>query len=100
MKQQSWWRKNVHYRDDYKNDYIVALIMHSFSWAFMIMLPIAILHGFNVGFEFAWLLILNAFAHGVVDNLKANKLKINLMQDQLIHIIQIIVTYFALWRDA
>ena len=32
----------------------------------------------------------------IVDNLKANKLKINLMTDQIIHIIQIIITFILL----
>lgn len=35
MKQRSWWEKNA--PDDlYKNDYIIALIEHAFSWTFMI----------------------------------------------------------------
>ena len=41
MKQKSWWKDNAP-QDIYKNDYIVALIMHSISWAFCIMLPLAV----------------------------------------------------------
>ena len=42
LKQRDWWREQDTYKPLYKYDYIVALIMHSFSWAFMIMLPIAL----------------------------------------------------------
>lgn len=93
MKQKSWWGKNAPQRL-YKYDYIVALIMHSFSWAFMIMLPIAIQTQLNVGIGFAFIFSFNAMVHGIVDDLKANKLKINLITDQAIHIIQIAATFF------
>ena len=52
MKQKSWWQKQEQYTDKYKYDYIVALIMHSFSWAFMIMLPIIVISGFKIGMPF------------------------------------------------
>ena len=39
----------------------------------------------------------NTIIHAVVDNLKANKLKINLVVDQSIHILQIIITYIILY---
>ena len=93
MKQRDWWRKQEQYCDKYKYDYIAALIMHSFSWAFMIMLPLAVMRGFDVGLVFVTVFIVNAVVHGIVDNLKANKMKINLVQDQTIHICQIICTF-------
>ena len=43
FKQKSWWEEKAP-DEMYKHDYIVALMMHSFSWAFMIMLPIAVSH--------------------------------------------------------
>lgn len=65
--------------------------MHSISWAFMIMLPILIvLKG-----ELNWLWIMlpiNTVIHFLVDDLKANKKRINLIQDQLIHLGQVLVT--------
>jgi hypothetical protein len=93
MKQKNWWVKNA--PDDlYKKDYIMALFMHSFSWAFMIMLPILV-HGLS---SIVWnlyvpFLIVNCVIHMVVDNLKANMLKINLVQDQSIHMLQIFITW-------
>lgn len=95
MKQKSWWLKQESYCDKYKYDYIVALIMHAFSWSFMIMLPL--IWSFN--FVFNWLVysifVVNVFIHAFIDDLKANKKKINLIQDQSIHIIQIVITYIC-----
>ena len=92
MKQQKWWEEQKEYKKLYKYDYIPALIEHSFSWTFMIMLPIAISLKFNIGW-WAIAYIVNMIVHAFVDNLKANKFKINLVIDQTIHLIQIIVTW-------
>lgn len=92
-KQKSYWQT---YFDMYKYDYIWALIMHSFSWSFMIMLPIMIMYEFTVSGLFAALFIANMIVHGFVDDLKANKRKINLWQDQIIHMLQIIITFAVL----
>lgn len=96
MKQKLWWTKQEQYADKYKYDYLVALIIHSFSWSFMIMLPIAFIDNFKVGAAFTVMFFANAITHGIVDDLKANKFKINLVQDQTIHIYQIIITALIL----
>lgn len=92
MKQRIWWIEQEGYKSLYKYDYISALIEHSFSWTFMIMLPITISLKFNIGW---WVIayIMNMIVHAFVDDLKANKFKINLVIDQTIHLIQIIVTW-------
>ena len=94
MKQRKWWREQKEYKDLYKNDYIMALVEHSFSWTFMIMLPIAFSLNFNIGW---WLVayIINFTIHAFVDDLKANKFRINLIIDQLIHLAQIITTWLV-----
>lgn len=91
MKQKQWWQDNAP-ASLYRYDYIVALMMHSMSWAFMIMLPIAMRMSFDVNELFVGVWIVNAIIHGVVDDLKANKHKINLIQDQSTHIVQIVLT--------
>lgn len=96
MKQKKWWKQQEQYNDKYKYDYIVALLMHSFSWTFMIMLPIAFYYGFRLSVPFIVIFVLNVAIHCIVDDLKANKLKINLVLDQTIHIIQIIITAIVL----
>lgn len=70
--------------------------MHSTSWSFMIMLPIAYYQSFDVGPKFLELFILNTVIHAVTDHLKANLKIINLWRDQGIHIIQIVVTFILL----
>lgn len=92
MKQKAWWKQQNEYKDLYKNDYIPALIEHSFSWTFMIMLPIAISLKFDIGW-WAIAYVINMVVHAFVDDLKANKFKINLVIDQLIHIVQIVITW-------
>lgn len=92
FKQKSWWQENA--PDQlYKYDYIVGLIMHSFSWAFMVMLPVAVSQEFQIDAVFMIMFITNTIVHAIVDDLKANKRKINLVTDQSIHIGQIIVTF-------
>lgn len=92
MKQKKWWEEQKEYKNLYKYDYIPALIEHSFSWTFMIMLPIAVMLRFDIGW---WVIayIVNMIVHAFVDNLKANQFKINLVVDQTIHIVQIVVTW-------
>lgn len=92
FKQKSWWEEKA--PDQlYKYDYIVGLIMHSFSWAFMVMLPVAVSQEFQIDAVFMIMFITNTIVHAIVDDLKANKRKINLVTDQSIHIGQIIVTF-------
>lgn len=90
-KQKIYWAGNADERM-YKFNYIWFLIMHSFSWSFMIMLPIAFVKGFDLTISFLVLFIFNVIIHAVTDDLKANKKKINLWGDQLIHICQIVLT--------
>ena len=92
FKQKSWWEKNAP-DEMYKHDYIVALMMHSFSWAFMVMMPVAVSQRLDIGAGFAAMFVANTAIHAIVDDLKANKRKINLVMDQSIHIGQIIVTF-------
>jgi len=91
LKQKHWWEEHC-YGKQYKNDYKMALFIHSLSWSIMIHLPIIF-----IIMPVGWLLILsiliNTIIHYIVDDLKANKYKINLITDQSIHFIQIILTF-------
>ena len=93
MKQKKFWKEQA--PDElYKYDYIWALIMHAFSWTFMIMLPLIFVSPISPAFYVIF--VVNLAVHAYVDNLKANKHKINLWQDQLIHLAQIILTFIIL----
>lgn len=92
MKQKSWWKENSPDKM-YRHDYIAALIIHGFSWAFMIMIPVCWSYVSDVSpWMYILAIILNTAIHAFVDHLKANMRKINLIQDQLIHFIQIVIT--------
>ena len=95
LKQRSWWETNA--PDPlYRYDYLMALAMHALSWTFLVHLPLAWLYGFNPEWPFFALFIFNAACHAGIDHLKANMKKINLVTDQLLHVIQILLTYYAL----
>lgn len=94
-KQKKYWKENAPDKM-YRYDYLVALIMHSMSWSFMIMLPVAFHMSWNIGVGFVVVFILNAICHAFVDNAKANWLVINLATDQAIHMVQIAVTFWTM----
>jgi hypothetical protein len=97
MKQKEWWENNAPNKM-YRDDYLMALFMHSFSWAFAIMLPTVVYEMTyrtlpSVYFIF---LVLNVIVHMIIDNEKANRRTINLIQDQCLHLIQIIISWFCI----
>ena len=72
LKQRSWWEQNCP-DEMYKDDYMIALVLHSFSWSFCIQLPILIYTWGNINWVYAVMLLVNTFIHELVDNLKANE---------------------------
>lgn len=97
MKQKEWWKENATDKL-YKYDYIISLLIHSFSWTFMIMLPIAVYHSFNLSYVFYIMFIVNMLIHAYIDDAKCNKHNINLIVDQLSHFVQMIFTFILLVR--
>lgn len=95
LKQKEFWEKNAPDKR-YRYDYIWALIVHSFSWAFMVMLPIAYLQNFAISGGFLMMFTWNIIIHARVDNKKANAHVINLWGDQLCHLTQILCTWLIL----
>lgn len=93
MKQESWWKNQKEYKPKYRNDYYAALVCHAVSWAFCIMLPVAAYLHFNVNDTFVWTFAVNVVVHAIVDDMKANLKTINLVQDQLVHLAQILATF-------
>ena len=100
-KQKSYWKQNAPDKL-YMHDYIMALFMHSFSWAFMIMIVpsvytlITTININNASLGIALIFLANLCIHMTTDNAKANLKKINLVQDQLIHLAQITITWISL----
>ena len=94
-KTKKWWIENQN-QGIYKYDYLAALFFHSFAWTFMTMLPIWIIEKFETNILLISIFIINTILHCFIDDLKANKNKINLIIDQIFHIAQIIITYAIL----
>lgn len=94
-KQKKYWEENAPAKL-YRFDYIWALIMHSFSWAFMIMLPIALTMSFQINVLFIVVFVANMIVHAITDNEKANRFTINLWIDQIVHLSQIAMTVIIL----
>ena len=94
LKQKTFWEPYVKDNEKYKFDYKVALVIHALSWAIMIHLPLM----FIVSNEILVLIsvIINTAIHAYIDDEKANKLNITLLEDQLIHLIQIGTTWALL----
>lgn len=98
MKQKSWWEENAPDRL-YDHDYYVALIIHSFSWAFMINIPVFIYFKFDPPAIVYTCFKSNLCIHFLVDNLKANLKYINLIVDQTLHLLQIVLTFSIIFLD-
>lgn len=80
--------------DKFRHDHIAALICHCVMWGILVFLPLTF---FCDEFGWFWLALpINIAIHCVVDDLKANRKAINLWQDQLIHLAQILATWW-LW---
>ena len=80
----------------YETDYITALLIHGLSWSIMIHVPLMFLGGIRDDFFLLLSVLFNAVIHAIIDNLKANKLKINLDVDQCLHGFQIVITWIML----
>lgn len=77
----------------YDTDYITALLIHGLSWSIMIHIPLMFLGGIRDDFFLLLSVLLNTVIHAIIDDLKANKLKINLDVDQCLHGLQIVITW-------
>lgn len=95
LKQKHWWAQQVKdvEKSIYRNDWKMGLLCHSLWWSILICLPYFLSAG-------EWVLlaaiVLNTHIHAVIDDLKCNKLKINLVQDQALHFVQILATWALL----
>lgn len=79
----------------YSADYMVALLIHGLEWSICVSLPSVLL----LATQFDWVHVIlftvaMGMLHSIIDDMKANSHSINLVQDQLLHICQIV---FMLW---
>ena len=92
MKRKDFWKK---YDRKYQFDYTIVLIGHSFQWAFVLHLPIIIYCIVTKELETYcnFSIVANTFIHAIIDTSKENDKRLNLIQDQFCHILQIIATW-------
>ena len=102
LKQKKWWKEELekykfsyNEKEFYKNDWIPVLIIHSFEWTFIMMIP-ALFTGVNI-WLYLGLLVFNTLFHFIIDDLKCNKYMLNLVADQLFHFIQVLVTWCLIY---
>lgn len=113
LKQKKWWEKQIsnndmhsHYALEhsiYKNDYKMSLFAHSIENALFVMLPLIIdmlISEFTHYLQNTWILfipstILICVSHYLIDDSKANEMKINLVQDQLYHLCIIFLIFLC-----
>jgi hypothetical protein len=98
MKQKTWWSKAIANDDKYKYDYIAALLCHAFSWSFIVHIPISIMMYYSNDKHFLALsisILVHFIIHAIIDNTKANLNKINLVQDQLLHLLQLLIIFIS-----
>lgn len=94
MKQKSWWEE---YPARYHRDYIPVLFLHGMEWSVLVSLPLLLLTGLDVPMWFVLAVVINGIVHAIVDDLKANRFRINLIQDQAAHIIQMAAILIVTW---
>lgn len=115
MKQKSWWidqiesmsakltkKSKEEYLNKYKYDWIPCLIAHAFQWSSIVMLPLLIYSWeFRDSFGGFYLILMtiNSAIHAFIDHLKCNSLVINLVTDQIVHLLQIVITWL-IWGIA
>lgn len=73
----------------YKYDYMAGLFCHALMWTLVTFFP---LMWFCSPWAFTCAVLANTLVHFVVDHMKANVYRLNLVQDQLIHFIQVVAT--------
>ena len=95
IKSKEWWKNRHKQSGKRKYNYIMGLLMHSFVWSFAILLPFY----YSQQRIYYGVLMMNIIVHAFTDNAKTNKKTISSFQDQLLHMIQIFVTWCILiWR--
>ena len=91
-KHREYWQRAS---SKYKYDYLAALAGHSTMWGIIVFLPVLYFWGdYLHWYQYLNLVQLICF-HFVIDDLKANRGKINLIQDQFFHFCQICLAYLG-----
>lgn len=101
LKQRKWWedrfneekdeKKKSELRSKYRNDYEAALWCHGMYWSLVVCLPLLMAGGI----AYAVNALIHGFSHALIDHAKANRFSLNLIQDQLLHGMQILCIWMV-----
>ena len=94
MKQRSWWVNNAP-SPKYRYDHLPVILLHGLEWAVFVSLPLMWASDWSLPDWFCALIAAMGLVHSVIDHLKANMLKINLVQGQALHMVQIAIIWIA-----
>ncbi len=98
MKQKAFWAPYCEERPGmYEKDYLVVLLLHGMGWSIMVSLPLMIIYYQDFSPVLFCAIVINGLLHAYIDDLKANRLKINLLQDQAVHMVQILGIMALAW---
>lgn len=92
MKQKSFWKP---YGEQYQNDWKPVMLLHGIEWAIIVSVPCLLTSWFDVSWWFIAAVIVTGLTHAYIDNLKANNFQINLIEDQALHMLQIVLLLVA-----
>ena len=92
MKQKAYW---CEYHGKYTNDWVPVMLLHGVEWATIVSIPCMLVSWFDVSVWFIVVVVVMGLVHAYVDHLKANKFSINLIQDQAIHMVQLVAILLA-----
>ena len=92
MKQRQWWNLQdiITCKSRYVHDWICGLVCHALYWTLVTFSPLLWLTE-NL-WTISFIVLGNTAMHAVIDHLKCNRYRINLCQDQLLHLAQILAT--------
>ena len=79
----------------YNDDYKIAMLLHSFSWSVITFMPVFIMYRGHLGlgdWQAGVIIGVNSMIHYWIDDKKCNWRSINLVQDQILHLLQILLT--------
>lgn len=103
MKQKIWWRRQFKKlkidavdAKRYRYDFKCALLIHAFVWSILTFAPLIYFTKSVVGI--LAIVVVNALMHAKIDDVKANEYLLNLIEDQVMHIVQIAGTLFLWYR--
>lgn len=98
LKQKAWWQQNYGFQKNAR-DYKMVILMHSMLWSACVMMPVLV-YQLWIGCSdlkaivLLLVFVINMLVHAWIDDLKANKDKLSLVDDHAVHLLQVAIIFF------